>query len=49
LANEGDTADITSAVVPAMLCSPPVCRYLSLSIIALTMAAISRIYSKPWA
>jgi len=46
LANEGDTADITSAVVPTMLCSPPVCRHLSLNSIASTMAAISRIYSK---
>jgi len=34
LANEGDTADIISAMVTAMLCSPPLCRYLSLNIIA---------------
>jgi len=34
LANEGDTADIIGAVVTAMLCSPPLCRYLSLNIIA---------------
>jgi len=34
LANEGDAADIISAMVTAMLCSPPLCRYLSLNIIA---------------
>jgi len=26
LANEGDTADINSVVVPAMSCSPTLCR-----------------------
>jgi len=34
LANEGDTADITIAMVPAILCSPLLCHYLSLKIIA---------------
>jgi len=33
LANEGYTADII-AMVPAMSGSPPLCRYLSLNIIA---------------
>jgi len=34
LANEGDTVDIISVMVTAMLCSTPLCRYLSLNIIA---------------
>jgi len=34
LANVGDTADIISAMATAVLCSPPLCRYLSLNIIA---------------
>jgi len=32
--NEGDTANIISAMVTAMSCSPPLCRYPSLNIIA---------------
>jgi len=34
LANEGDTADIISAIVAAVLFSPSLFRYLSLNIIA---------------
>jgi len=34
LANKGDTAYIISAMVTAMLCSPPLCRYLYLNYIA---------------
>jgi len=34
LANEGDSADIISAMVTAMLCTPSLCRYLFLNIIA---------------
>jgi len=34
VANEGDTAGIISAMVTAMLCSPPFRRYLSFNIIA---------------
>jgi len=34
LANEGDTADIIITMVTAMVCSSPICGYLSLNIIA---------------
>jgi len=34
LANDGDTADIISAMVTAMLYPPPLCRYLSRNITA---------------
>jgi len=34
LANEVDTADIISAMVTTVVCSPPLCRYLYLNIIA---------------
>jgi len=33
LANEGATADISSALVTAMLCSPLLCHYLYISIL----------------
>jgi len=41
LPNEGDTSDIISAVVPAILCSPPLCRYLYLSILKFLKSSYS--------
>jgi len=46
LANEGDTADIISAMVTAVLCSPPLCRYLSINIIAWQWPLFQNLFEK---